>query len=164
MATPRLTKERACELLNYNPDTGILVWNITRGSRAQRGDAAGSSDVNGYLCVRVDGWDYKVHRVAWLIHHGQWPDVIDHINGITSDNRLCNLRSSSQANNTKNSARHSDAAAPYKGIYRANEKWAACIFSDGVKHYLGVFATAEEAHAAYCGAARVLHKQFARVA
>jgi len=159
-----LTRERACELLAYNPDTGVLSWKVTRGSRAQCGSAAGASDARGYLCVGIDGVDYKVHRVAWLIQYGQWPDIIDHINGVPSDNRACNLRSGSQANNAKNSAPHSDAAAPYKGIYRANDKWAAGIFSDGVKHYLGVFDTAEEAHAAYCGAARVLHKQFARVA
>lgn len=159
-----LTRERVCEVLNYDPDLGGLTWRVTRGSRAAAGAVAGSRDAYGYLNIRIDGCDYKAHRLAWLIQYGQWPDVIDHINGVPGDNRISNLRSGSQADNAKNSAHHSDAAAPYKGIYRANGKWGATIFSDGVKHYLGVFDTPEEAHAAYCGAARVLHRQFARVA
>ncbi|EHB7575351.1 HNH endonuclease, partial [Escherichia coli] len=33
-----------------------------------------------------------VHRIAWLMVYNDWPtDVIDHINGDRSDNRIANL-------------------------------------------------------------------------
>jgi hypothetical protein len=60
--------------------------------------------------------------------------------------------------------RHSDGATGFKGIHAHQGKFVAQIFSDGTKYYLGIYDTPEEAHAAYCGASRVLHKEFARIA
>ena len=53
---------------------------------------------NGYLVVNIRNGDTKlqcrIHRIIWISAHGIIPDgyVIDHINSIKTDNRLCNLQ------------------------------------------------------------------------
>ena len=43
-----------------------------------------------------------IHRAAWALYHGRWPSEIDHLNGIKTDNRLCNLREVSGRENLQN--------------------------------------------------------------
>jgi hypothetical protein len=40
-------------------------------------------------------------------------------------------------------------ASKYTGVFRAGKKWKSQAQSQGVQHYLGIFATEEEAHEAY---------------
>lgn len=163
----RISFKRVQELMDYSPSTGVLTWKSTRGSRAIAGDVAGSFDKHGYIQVGLDGRDYKGHRLAWLLHYGNWPNgEIDHINGNPRDNRIANLREATRSENTKNVAMHRDNSSGFKGVslHRETGKWDASIFSDGKKYFLGLYDTPQQAHAAYCGASRVLHKEFARVA
>ena len=43
-----------------------------------------------------------MHRAAWALFYGRWPSEIDHLNGIKTDNRLCNLREVSRSENNQN--------------------------------------------------------------
>ena len=54
--------------------------------------------------------------------------------------------------------------AGLKGVtlHKRAGKWQAQIQAFGVTHYLGIFNTAQLAHAAYCEAAARLHGNFAR--
>jgi hypothetical protein len=87
------------EVFSYDPETGVIRWKVARG-RAKAGDIAGTKNhPSGYIQVRFAGANWKAHRVAWFLTHGEQPDVIDHINHNESDNRLSNLRNvSHQAN------------------------------------------------------------------
>ena len=53
---------------------------------------------------------YHVHRFVWECFNGLIPEgkVIDHINDIKTDNRLCNLQQITQQENCKKSAKHRD--------------------------------------------------------
>ncbi|MBH3259961.1 HNH endonuclease [Serratia marcescens] len=153
------------ERLHYDPDSGLFTRLKDTGSpKGKKGVVAGSLKKQGYVDIRFNGQIYKAHRLAWFYHYGEWPDgEIDHINGIKSDNRISNLRAATRAENIRNIGRRNKNRTGFKGVGNAGKKWQARITHNGSKIYLGLFDTPEEAHEAYCKAARNLHGSFANV-
>lgn len=158
----------AHELLSYEPKTGHFYWKEDRGGFAKRGSRAGAVDANGYVNIRVRRRLYKAHRLAWLYIHGVWPELdIDHINGNKADNRLCNLRLATSAQNVANSNVRCDSKLGLKGVRLAGgctRRWVARITEDGTRRVIGRYSSPEAAYAAYCEAAAKHFGQFARVA
>lgn len=98
-----LTVERLREVLDYSPESGQFIWLISSSPNCKPGQVAGTTTARGYRQIRVDGTTYLAHRLAWLHATGAWPqEHIDHINGITADNRLVNLRDVSRFVNAQN--------------------------------------------------------------
>lgn len=57
------------------------------------------------------------HRCAWLLEKGsEPPETIDHINGIRDDNRICNLRAASFAENVRNTVPKKNNKTGFKGV------------------------------------------------
>lgn len=95
----------------YNPITGII-------SRTDRKNSTGSFDKDGYLIIKIKGKQYKSHRLAWFLYHGEWPkDEIDHINRIRIDNRIVNLRNATRTINNNNTSKHPNKDTGEIGIY-----------------------------------------------
>ena len=159
MNRSELSAERARELFNYDPATGLLTWRVNKGSRAPAGSPAGSPHGKGYLRVMVDKRLYLVHRVAWLIATGSWPtEAIDHVNGVASDNRLCNLREATHAENAQNRRSPTPGSkAGTLGVYPKGRSFIARIQVSGAQRNLGTYPTREIAHRAYITAKRSLH-------
>lgn len=85
----------------------------------------------------------KAHRFIFYFFNGFLPDVLDHINGNTLDNRPENLRESNHIQNNQN-------RQGVKGYYKTKRgKFYAFIVSNGERHYLGSHATEEEARMTY---------------
>ena len=147
MAAADLTAARARELYRYDPESGLLY------RRHASGEKTGKARSNGYLVVLADGRQYSVHRLIWLIVHGAWPvGVIDHINSIKTDNRLCNLRDVSHAENM-----HNQRGA--RGYYfnKVDGTYNVTIGVDGKAVYVGAYKTAAAARAAYLAAKTTHH-------
>lgn len=145
--------------LAYCPETGSLTWRVTSSARSRAGCRAGCLNGKGYVVVSLNGRQFRASRVAWLLHHGRWPvGVIDHINHDVADNRISNLRDVSIAENTQNQMRaQKRSRSGLLGVFPADTRWGAKLFVGGRAVRLGQFATAEEAHAAYLKAKRLLH-------
>lgn len=158
MAKTNLTAARLRERLAFNPDTGIFMWR-TGAQHLSSDGRAGSINHYGRRTIKVDGTAYYAYRLAWLYVHGVWPEgVIDHINGVVDDNRIKNLRDVTHNENAQNQRRGTiNSKSGLLGVSPHRGKWQACIELDGVKHYLGVFATKESAHTAYVSAKRDMH-------
>lgn len=96
------------------------------------------------------------------------PRTGDHINtdGSTLDNRRKNLRIATNQEQQRNKRRQSNNTSGFKGVHlhAQSGKWRASIGVDGGYKSLGLFVTPEEAHAAYCAAAKKYHGEFARTA
>jgi hypothetical protein len=145
------TKECIDEILLYR--NGALL-RIATGRR-------GYERPDGYVYVRMNGKSYGEHRLIHLLFTGEWPDQVDHINGVRNDNRYENLRSASHAQNCMN---RKPMGSNSKGCYwqPKRNKWIAQIGVDGRRKTLGYFDTEAEAAAAYARAARDLHGEYMR--
>lgn len=155
------------EFLKYNPGTGILTWAVERQPQRPAGSIAGSVGCDGYIQVCISSQRYKAHRIAWAMHHGEWPtSIIDHINGVKTDNRIDNLRTASHSQNLSNFGVPSHNKTGIKGVSwdRTNNKWRSCISVNGKTINLGRFSSIDEAARAYAAAQQRFKGEFGRVA
>ncbi len=153
-----ITQESLKSLLLYDPLLGRFT-RLTQRRQHKSGTIAGSVDFYGYIVISINGRVYKAHRLAWLYVHGKWPEEVDHINGIRSDNRLLNLRSGSHSRNMTNQSRpHCNNLSGFLGVYHKRGLWVAVIHLNKKRINLGYFKTPELASRAYQNAKRELHK------
>lgn len=158
-----ITIQRLKEVLDYDPNSGNLIWRIARG-RVPAGAVAGSQS-KGYILIQVDGERLSAHRIAWIMMTGRWPEEqIDHINLNRRDNRFTNLREATKSQNQGNRGADRDNTSGFKGVcwHEQRGKWQAHLGVTGTRRYLGLFSTREEAHAAYISAARKHFGEFTR--
>lgn len=171
------TPEELRQLLRYEPETGKLYWKprpaetfaTPRAASIWRSRFLGKEALacvdDGYKTGFLKGRRVRAHRVAWAIYYGEWPiDQVDHINRDRSDNRICNLRASSNSENQWNTAIRSSSSSGFKGVRRNGKtgRWMARITVNGDRKYLGNFGSPDEAYAAFCEAAKKYHGEFAR--
>lgn len=168
MPAPRLPQDlpsidylHAC--FAYDPYSGVLTWRDRPRSHfatehGQRifsarcaGRAADHVSSGGYLCASINGQPHRVHRIAWAMHTGAWPEnFIDHINGIKHDNRIANLRDVSCAVNNLGHVRNRNNTSGWTGISWSKEagKWHAYIGVGYGRVNLGKFHSLDDAIAA----------------
>lgn len=162
-----ITAERVRELLHFDPDTGEFRWLVAvNNNRVHAGTVAGHASRAGYCQIRIDGRLYYAHRLAWLWMTGDWPrGQIDHINCNRADNRWCNLRMATKAQNAINAHIRANNTSGFKGVswHAQCRKWVANINVNGEHHYLGEYDTRERAFIAYMFAAWKYHGAFARI-
>lgn len=147
----------------YDPATGALTWKV-KYRWCSPGDLAGGIANNGYRRIQVKGKYIGAHRACWFLHYGEWPSQnLDHINGVKDDNRIANLREATKSQNGANRKVSKNNQTGLKGVtlYKGGPKYRAAIKLNGETHRLGLFDTAEDAHAAYCEASVQLNGEFA---
>ena len=151
-----ITQERLKELLHYDPDTGVFTWARSRpGCRA--GAVVGTINAGGYLQIGVAGKLNCGHRLSFLYMTGEIPEVVDHINGVRTDNRWANLRAADYTLNGENRRNRPSGSNPLLGAYPNGKRYCAKITVKGKVTCLGTYDTAEEAHQVYLNAKRELH-------
>ncbi len=152
--------------VDYSPETGLMTWNPRQPSDFEGVDAAKACrswnlryagkpafavpTKQGYLTSTINGKNYLAHRVVWLLHHGAWPEVVDHINAVKTDNRIGNLRSVDKSGNARNTARPKHNTSGVLGVSydKARDKWEAHVTVYQKKIFLGRFAEFDDAVAA----------------
>lgn len=164
MENEMVSYDRANELLVYDPALGTLTWKVGR-SRMKAGDVAGSITRKGYVSLSIDSRQYMAHRIAWLLHYGEWPEKqIDHKNRIRHDNAINNLRLATNGQNSHYAQRKIPPSG-YRGVHfsKSAKRWCAHIMSNGKTIHLGYFDEVEKAAEAYKLAALKYHGEFANV-
>ncbi len=135
--------------ITCNPETGEVF--------GAKGGLLISINKSGYKVIKIRGdfggeYIIRQHQFIWYWVNKEVVDVIDHINGIKTDNRISNLRSvTCQQNmfNTKCKGCH---------FYKRVNKWMSYITVDYKKIHLGYFNTEEEAKQAYSEAKQKYHQ------
>jgi hypothetical protein len=139
--------EQLNKTFNYDPDTGILTRKKLEGKPRQRtaGRRVGNTlNAHGYRMVGLNSKLLYCHRVIMQMKLGRElkrGEIVDHINGDPSDNRLCNLRLTDQKGNTRASRKKSAGkSSKYKGVCFRKDRahteypWVAAI-SSGAKQW-----------------------------
>ncbi len=145
--------------LAYNPATGEIHSLTSRGN-IKAGKKLGTPCGNGYMTINVCGQTMYFHRVAFAMHNGYWPEMVDHMNGNTSDNRALNLRASDKYFNARNAA--PKRGNRFRGACKRPSGWEVLIRAQGNQIYIGCFKSEIEAAYAYDMASLEHHKEHGR--
>lgn len=157
--TIQLTKGYTTIVDSADADLNNLSWHIapdehrlyaiggTRGSKQRR--------------------TLRIHRIILERMIGRnltSKEHVDHIDGDGLNNRRSNLRLATGSQNAGNQHRRITSTSGYKGVswHKREQKWTARIQLNHNPKWLGYFDTPEEAHAAYCEAAKLYFGEFAR--
>lgn len=157
LPSPRLMRA----LLAYDAETGHLFWKprpawlFAKGFFSRKTNSAkwntryagkraftARKSVKGHMKGSVFYIQIPAHRVAWVLHYGEWPlGVIDHINQNPLDNRIENLRDTSHRENMLNCQRSANNTSGVTGVTydKARKKWVAQICLHSQTHHLGRF-------------------------
>lgn len=162
-----ITRADLLEWFTYNLDSGEFRWR-KRSLRSLGGKMVG--DIAGSLqkdirrrVLYLHGKRMYAGRAAYVYVHGDIPQevLVDHADGDTLNDRIMNLRIASQAQNNWNRMQREGAALKLGVAKTKHGRFNARIqLPTGVKLYLGTWDSEAEAHAAYMGAAAILHGEF----
>ena len=131
---------------------------VTRIKWSDRNKPDPKPNIKGYILHGVTTHNsrlmYPAHRLTYLLHN---PDMdqsltIDHINGIKTDNRIENLRATTNQQNHFN--RQTNKGFSWS---RSCKKFRADITVNEKTIYLGVYETILDARAAYLRAKKKYH-------
>lgn len=137
-------------MINYHDlfyyDDGTVRWKVSLSNRIRIGEIAGTISKNGYVRVRVSGRFHSIHRVAWILNHGDIPEglVVDHIDGDKKNNRIENLRVVTTKVNLFNAKKAKNNKSGVTGVcWDSRRKSWMVHFGKG--NILGNFKSFEEA-------------------
>jgi hypothetical protein len=147
----KITLEIANDKYFYNPETGEIRSKKWLGKKIRPDTLVGSirfhkNTGRTYRYIHSDKKLYLAHRLAWFMYYGTWPaNQIDHINGDGLDNRICNLRDVTHAENGRNLKLKKNNTTGVCGVSFQANRYKAEIWFEGKKYHLGRFINLEDA-------------------
>ena len=163
-AKPLPSVEYLNECFKYNPGTGSLIGRKRPASHFQDSKSTAKAKARrwnekwayrivgcvgrcGYRRVLLDGRRVYVHRIIWkMVHKADTLLTVDHINGVKTDNRACNLREATKTEQMKNKALPSTNTSGYIGVVATKYgTWGSQGKRDGKSVHLGTYKCKHEA-------------------
>jgi hypothetical protein len=159
-----ITQDQVKSLFDYQED-GRLLWKFSGKGIAKNRIAGSYGKSTGYFSVMINKKNYLMHRVIFLMHHGYFPPVVDHIDMDKTNNKITNLRASDHTTNKGNCTKKSQNKSGYKGVCWAkqNKKYQATITQNYTTIHLGFYDDKVDAALAYNQAALKYFGEFARL-
>lgn len=157
------SRDRILELVSYDQNTGIFIRKIKTNRNHVIGEQVGTLSSAGYLVIQIDKEKYYAHRIAYFLLTGEQPIVVDHVNGIRTDNRAVNLRSATRCQNVYNMKKTARNRSGHKNIHWNNRshKWDVHMHANKKSHWIGCYSSLEDAIEASNLMRIKLHGEFA---
>lgn len=131
----------------YDPSTGIISWQRTHRESSLHGTHAGH-DTTQYRQLKLFGKTLSYAQVAWILYYGEVAQgFIDHIDGNKKNNRINNLRVSTNRQNQNNRKSHINGSLV--GAHKTKSGWTSAIRFNGHSYHLGSFRSDIAAAEAY---------------
>lgn len=158
--TEKLTQEYLKECLEYNPETGILIWKnrpsthfknihtFKKWNKIYPGKEAGCLGIYGYRSITICMKTYPSHRLAFLYMCGYIPENdVDHKDCNRDNNKWINLREVSRSCNMQNQKVRINSTSRITGVYfnKNCNKWISHIKILGRDIRLGSFESFQDA-------------------
>jgi hypothetical protein len=120
-------------------------------------DSARDKNEQVHAGLNDNGKKYYIsnHVVVFILNKNKYPDnMLDHINGIKTDNRIENLREADSYQNVLNKSALKNKKSQYKGVSwvknrNSPKKWAIATTVRGVAHSMKYFYDELEAAMGY---------------
>ncbi|EBW2292218.1 HNH endonuclease [Salmonella enterica subsp. enterica serovar Newport] len=107
---------------------------------------------------------FYVHRLIYWLHTGEWPEVVDHIDRVTLNNHISNLRASTESENRQNRSCQSRSNTPFVGVHKTlNNGYRVTVNLDGKQYVINNYKTAETAALARDMLAHIFYGKFANL-
>jgi hypothetical protein len=159
-----LTQEEAHRLFEYKD--GVLYWKVSSAQCVEIGDTVGGTNgrKNPYLRTQINKQRYLVHRIIFLMWYGYMPEIIDHIDGNISNNKIDNLRPANRCENRHNASKNKNNTSNCKNVfYHKNRNvWMVRVMANKKIIHCGTFKDFELAELVAHEARDLYHGQFAR--
>lgn len=123
--------------------------------------------LNGfYACTntRVDKNKYRLVTMSRIILNAQTGQITDHINHDTLDNRRCNIRLCTKAENNRNKRKHKNGkTSEYKGVckIKGSNKFDVLVYINGKQTKIGRYKSERMAAIQYNKFAKLYYGEFA---
>lgn len=135
---------------NFYIKDGVMYWAVDRNKRLKDTPIT-HLDVDGYISVKIDGKNRRVHKMMYQLYHGidtlDKSQKIDHVDGNKTNNHGDNL----QLRASKPDTNEEERKSPYTGVFWKTTPgiWRAKIMVSGRIIELGSFKKLEDGAEAY---------------
>lgn len=133
-----------------------VVWKVDRGNgKSSVGATAGYQVNTGHWKAELMGKSVQLHRVVYYLTHGVLDPllVIDHIDGIPSNNKINNLRLVHFNTNMRNKRMPSNVSTGKTGVYEKHQFVAGWVEDGKLRSRtfkVSEYPSREEAFGAAC--------------
>ena len=161
MANQSLSQDLLHELFEYKD--GNLYWKVSRKG-VKPSKLAGTKHVSGHFQIEINHKIYRAHRLIFLMFYGYLPEMVDHIDGNPSNNKIENLRAANNSTNQFNAKTRSTNLLGIKGIGfdKRRNRYRARIKVNGKELFCRYYKELEDAKNAIAIARDLYHGEFAR--
>jgi hypothetical protein len=168
MRNPPLSKRKILTLFSVDLSSGRVFWIKPPKNHSNLiGKEAGAFRFNaldrskGYWVIHVDGKSYRRGRIIYRVACGDWPDILDHIDGNGVNDIPTNLRKASVLQNSWNHRTRKKKSDLPMGVRADRHGRYVARISCRKKHFhLGVFDSPEEAQSVYISKRKELFGEY----
>lgn len=158
-----MTQELVKTLFDYN--NGELFWNVKIKNKPDvyLKSAGTLNEKHNRYQIIYNKKRYYRSRLIFLYHNGYLPEMVDHINRNTADDRIENLRACNRIENGRNRTSAKNSTSKYLGVNFKEGSWIVRVSTPTKRLFGGSYKKEIDAALAYNKLAVKYYGEFANL-